>query len=43
MLSFLTVLTLVMVTTIAAVMAGAEAPPTPAPVRKSGLRIRMRR
>jgi hypothetical protein len=48
MLSALTVMTLLMVTTIAVVMARAEAPPTPAPIRKQGptkpgSRIRMTR
>jgi len=42
LLSVLTAMTLVMVTTVAAVMARADAP-TPAPVRKQGVRIRMTR
>ena len=43
LLSVLTAMTLVMVTTVATVMARTEAPPTPATVRKQGLRIRMTR
>ena len=41
MLSVLTVMTFLMVTTVAVVMARAEAPPVP--VRKQGVRIRMTR
>jgi hypothetical protein len=43
LLSALTLMTLVMVTTIAAVMAGAEKPPVTATIRKQGVRIRMNR
>jgi len=43
MLTFLTVLTFGMVMTLVAVMAAAEAPPTPAPVRKAGPRTRTSR
>jgi hypothetical protein len=43
MLSVLTVMTLLMVTTVAAVMARAEAPPARATVRKQDGRIRMTR
>jgi hypothetical protein len=43
LLSVLTVMTFLMVTTVATVMARTEAPPTPATVRKQGVRIRMTR
>ena len=43
LLSVLTVMTFLMVTTVATVMARAEAAPTPATVRKQGVRIRMTR
>jgi hypothetical protein len=42
MLTFLTVLTMGMVMTLVAVMVRSDAPP-PVPVKKSGIRIRMKR
>jgi hypothetical protein len=43
LLSALTLMTLVMVTTVAVVMARTEAPPARATVRRQGVRIRVTR